>query len=103
MHTIVYVCGLAGRSEERSGSAEDSEELLRDRAGGGASSPGSKRFGSTTAPSCLKARFSVSSAAEVLASPVDGPQEVGFRETRISDPNKARQAERLGMGVGRVG
>ena len=45
------------------------------------------------------------SAADVLASPVgvEGPHEIGFRETKISDPNKARQAERLGMGVGRVG
>ena len=41
----------------------------------------------------------------MLASPVgvDVPQEVGFREAKLSDPNKARQAERLGMGVGRVG
>ena len=44
-------------------------------------------------------------AAEVLASPVggEGPGEMGFRETKMADPNKARQAERLGMGVGRVG
>jgi ADP-ribosylation factor GTPase-activating protein 2/3 len=44
-------------------------------------------------------------AAEVLAAPMtpDGPQEIGFRETKMSDPGKARQAERLGMGVGRVG
>ena len=53
----------------------------------------------------LKLSFSLFAAAEVLASPVgvEGPSEVGFRETRISDPTKARQAERLGMGVGRVG
>ncbi|CAI7997804.1 ADP-ribosylation factor GTPase-activating protein 2 [Geodia barretti] len=44
-------------------------------------------------------------AAEVLASPIggEGPGEMGFRETKMADPNKARQAERLGMGVGRVG
>ena len=47
----------------------------------------------------------VFTAAEVLAAPMtpDGPQEIGFRETKMSDPGKARQAERLGMGVGRVG
>ena len=44
-------------------------------------------------------------AADVLSSPMgsEGPQEVGYREAKISDPTKARQAERLGMGVGRVG
>ena len=44
-------------------------------------------------------------AAGVLGSPVgaEGPGELGFRGTKIADPNKARQAERLGMGVGRVG
>ena len=44
-------------------------------------------------------------AAELLSAPLgyDGPQEIGFRDTKMSDPNKARQAERLGMGVGRVG
>ena len=45
------------------------------------------------------------SAAEVLSAPLtpDGVQEIGFREAKMSDPSKARQAERLGMGVGRVG
>ena len=50
--------------------------------------------------------LSACTAAEVLAAPVSydgGPQEVGFRESSVTDPSKARQAERLGMGVGRVG